>query len=46
MMDVYLEEIFLFIERIINITKSVGDIMVLYLMITILPKWGGGLISV
>ena len=30
MTDVYLEEIVLFNERIINITKSMGDIMVLY----------------
>ena len=35
MTDVYLEEIVLFNERIINmITKSMGDIMVLYPMIT------------
>ena len=34
-MDVYLEEIVLFGERIINmITKSMGDIMVLYPIIT------------
>ena len=29
-MDVYLEEIVLFSERIINITKSMGNIVVLY----------------
>ena len=35
-MDVYLEEIVLFNEKIIDIiTKSMGDIMVLYLIITV-----------
>ena len=40
MTDVSLEEIVLFNERIINITKSMGDIMVFYPMIPKEDVWG------